>query len=147
MSRNRIQLPTIFLGGLLAIIMEQVIQLIFFVPVQNYVQDKAQFYQEKLAGGKEISWFAENYVVNGALSNILILLALIAFAAAFYFFVVRRKNCEDCVGEACEAKVSEPAKTANVVATKTTVKSAPVKKPVAKKAPAKKTSSKKTTKK
>ncbi|MBP7018440.1 hypothetical protein KBB17_02975, partial [Candidatus Saccharibacteria bacterium] len=101
MSRNKIQLPTIFLGGLLAIIMEQVIQLIFFVPVQNYVQDKAQFYQEKLAGGKEISWFAENYVVNGALSNILILLALIAFAAAFYFFVVRRKNCEDCVGESC----------------------------------------------
>ena len=57
--RNNIQLPVVFLGALMAIIMEQVIQLIFFVPVQDYVQGKAEFYQEKLAflSSSILSWF------------------------------------------------------------------------------------------
>ncbi|MBP6041537.1 hypothetical protein KA529_00765 [Candidatus Saccharibacteria bacterium] len=153
--RNNIQLPVVFLGALMAIIMEQVIQLIFFVPVQDYVQGKAEFYQEKLASGKEISWFAENYVVNGALSNILILAAVTIFAAAFYYFVVRVRSADICDSDDCDVEkcdidkkdnnnptvvISEAkaASSKSVPAKKTTAK----KKPVAKKATAKKTTKK-----
>jgi len=109
---SNIQLPTVVLGGLIAIMVERAITLLFYVPVSNYVQDLAAKYQQQaLSEPDKVPWWIQNLVLNGLLSQILLLVAVLVFAVAFYYFVVRDQKVSkwlklDARREAREAKVA-----------------------------------------
>ena len=105
---SNIQLPTVIFGALLALIIERATTLIFIVPAQNYAQDLAEEYQ--FAGeGEDIPFFIENFVLNGLLPQILVLIAVAVFALAFYFFVVRDKRVSKWQKQDSKSAAKKPA--------------------------------------
>lgn len=132
---SNIQLPTVVLGGLIAIMVERAITLLFYVPVSNYVQELAAKYQQQaMTEPDKVPWWVQNLVLNGLLSQILLLLAVLVFAVAFYFFVVRDQK----VSKWLKLDARKAARAAKAEAAKVEVKkaAAPAKKPAAKKKPA-----------
>lgn len=126
---SNIQLPTVVLGALIAIMVERAITLLFYVPVSNYVQDLATKYQQQaVTEPDKLPWWVQNLVMNGLLSQVLLLLAVLVFAVAFYYFVVRDQK----VSKWLKLDARKAAREAKV-ATKAEVKKSPAKKPAAKK--------------
>jgi|GEM_PF-3828873 len=131
---SNIQLPTVVLGALIAIMVERAITLLFYVPVSNYVQDLASHYQQQaMTEPDKVPWWVQNLVLNGLLSQVLLLLAVLVFAVAFYFFVVRDRK----VSKWLKLDARKAAREAKLAAKQAEVKkAAPAKKPAAKKKPA-----------
>ena len=85
-SENNLQLPVIILGGIIALVIKDIVQIALSIPLQKYLTGLQTEYQTTAAQGKAVPWWIEN------LSNIYALclaLGLALFALAFYHFVVK----------------------------------------------------------
>ena len=83
---SNIQLPTIVLGGLVALIIKDVVQTLLSIPLQEYLTKLQSEYQLAAAQGDAVPWWIENL---GSLFQLGLTLGVAVFAIAFYYFVVK----------------------------------------------------------
>ncbi len=86
MAKSENQLPTIVLGGLIALVINTIVQQIVALGVTDFLTKKSQEYQLTAAEGGNVPWWVEN--INNVYPVILSL-GVVVFAVAFYFFVVK----------------------------------------------------------
>lgn len=105
---SNLQLPTVILGGLVALIIKDVVQIVLSIPLQEWLTKLQSEYQVSAAQGEAVPWWVENL---NSLFSLGLTVGVAIFAVAFYFFVVKENPIRFRKKTKTEAAVASVKKT------------------------------------